>query len=183
VCGSAQEAGGRRTLQREQRVPPRSPRCASLWCGVTKLRYSDHLDILIALATYLALTPRMSRTSPGLAEGLSLPEVDVRNTLNGFPGVFRRSRNQSTDGESYYTLHARYALRQTDAEADLQTVAELRSELLSTLLQFVSHQAAQESSVDQFQRQLAHSLRATWIAAGAAVLAAVLAAVAAVVAR
>lgn len=150
---------------------------------MTKPRYSDHLDTLIALATYLALTPKISRTSPGLAADLSLPEIDVRSTLNGFPGVFRRSRNPSSEGESYYTLHARYALRKTEVEADLQNVAELRSDLLSTLLQFASHQAAQESSVDQFQRQLAHSLRATWIAAGAAVVAAILAAVAAIVAQ
>jgi len=150
---------------------------------MAQARYSEHLDTLIALATYLALTPRMSRTSPGLAADLSLPESDVRTTLDGFPGVFRKSRNPSSDGESFYTLHARYALRTSDAEGDLQNVAELRSELLSTLLQFASHQAAQESSVDQFQRQLAHNLRATWIAAGAAVVAAVLAAVAAVAAR
>jgi hypothetical protein len=150
---------------------------------VTKPRYLDHLDILIALATYLALTPRMSRTSPGLASGLSLPEADVRATLDAFPAVFRKSPKPSTEGEYYYTLHARYALREADAKADIQDVAELRSELLATLLQFVSHQAAQESSVDQFQRQLGHSLRATWIAAGAAVLAAVLAAVAAIVAQ
>lgn len=155
--------------------------CSSLWWVMTLPRYSDHLDTLIALATYLALTPKISRTSRGLAVDLSLPEDDVRTTLNSFPGVFRRSRNMSTEGESYYTLHARYALRKADAEG--QNLAELRSDLLSTLLQFVSQQAAQESSFDQFQGQLAHSLRATWVAAGAAVVAALLAATAAFFAR
>lgn len=115
---------------------------------MTLTRYSDHLDTLIVLATYLALTPKISRTSQGLATDLSLREHDVQTTLDGFPGVFRKSENRSAEGEWYYTLHARYALRKADAEG--QNLAELRSDLLSTLLQFVSHQAAQESSFDQF---------------------------------
>lgn len=146
-----------------------------------KPRYSDHLDTLIALATYLALTPKISRTSPGPANDLSLPEEDVRTTLNNFPGVFRRSRNLSSEREPFYTLHARYALRKSESPGAGQDLAELRSDQLSTLLQFASQQAAQESSYDQFQRQLAHNLRATWVAAGAAALAAILAAAAAII--
>ena len=125
---------------------------------MAKPRYADHLDTLIALTTYLALTPKISRTAPGLAADLSLAENDVRSTLNGFPGVFRRSRTPSSEGESYYTLHARYALRKTESDAEEQNLTALRSDLLSTLLQFASQQAAQESSFDQFQRQLAHNL-------------------------
>ena len=150
---------------------------------MTRPRYVDHLDTLIALATYLALTPKTSRTCRGLAIDLSLPEDEVRSALTGFPGVFRKSRNLSSEGEPFYTLHARYALRIADADAEAQDLAELRSDLLSALLQFASQQAAQESATDQFQRQLTHSLRGTWVAAGAAVVAAVLAAIAAIVAR
>jgi hypothetical protein len=146
---------------------------------MTTPRYTDHLGDLIALTTYLALTPKISRTPVWLARDLSLAEQAVRETLNGFPGLFRKSTRTSAEGEHFYTLHARYALRA--GEGDDTNQAELRSDLLSTLLQFASQQAAQETAYAQFQVQQAHTLRVTWVAAGAAIVAAVLAGVATVV--
>jgi hypothetical protein len=150
---------------------------------LAKPRYSDHLDVLVALATYLALTPKTSRTIPWLAKDLSLPEAAVRTALEGFPGIFRRSRRPSSVGEHFYTLHARFALRSTDADSETQALVELRSDLLSTVLQFVTQQAAQESSFEQFKHQQLQTLRATWVAAGAAIVAAIMAAVATVISK
>jgi hypothetical protein len=93
---------------------------------MSKPRYSDHLDALIALATYLASTPKTSRTPPWLAKDLSLSEEAVRSALDGFPGVCRKSQKVSSEGEHVYTLHARYALRDTEADAEMHGLAELR---------------------------------------------------------
>ena len=78
--------------------------------------YPKHLDTLIALVTYLALSVRKSRTAPGMATALSLDEDEVRTTLTTFTGISRRSTSASEKGELYFTLHARYALRAVDAD-------------------------------------------------------------------
>jgi hypothetical protein len=149
---------------------------------MSRPRYSDHLDVLVALTTYLALTPWASRTVPGLARDLSLPPEDVRAAVEGFPGVFRRSRNLSAEGEPYFTLHARYALRKADTANEAQVLVELRSDLLSTVLAFIAQQASHESTFEQFSRQQRHTLHVTWLAVGASIIAAAMAALATVVA-
>lgn len=146
-------------------------------------RYSDHMETLIALTTYLALTPSKSRTAKNVAMDLSLPEDEVRATLDGFPGTFRRSVNRSDAGEHFYTLHARYAMRAHDDAQDASAQAELRGEMLTTLLQFISHRAAQEGSMYQFTRQSAQARVGMWIAASAAMIAAVTSVIAAMVSR
>jgi hypothetical protein len=60
---------------------------------MTTARYTDHLGDLIALTTYLALTPKISRTPVWLARDLSLAEQSVRETLNGFQS--RRTRRRA----------------------------------------------------------------------------------------
>ncbi len=144
----------------------------------TPARYSKHLDVLIALVTYLALTSKKSRTAPGLASSLALEENDVRATFEAFPAIFRRSKNPSQDGEPFFTLHARYALRDVDAEDG--PLPDVRPELLKVLLDFVSQRAAAEAEEVRFQYELAHTARNAKVAAVAAVVAAVLAATAAI---
>ncbi|MET8860724.1 hypothetical protein [Streptomyces sp. NPDC004579] len=77
-------------------------------------RYDEHLDLLIALITYMALTRWRSRSPNGLASDLGLPESDVKRTLDEFPGLFRKSANiyvTAVGGQNSYTLHARFARR------------------------------------------------------------------------
>lgn len=139
------------------------------------LRYAEHLDHLIALTTYLALTPEVSRTPQGLARDLSLREDVARASLEGFPSIFRKSRRTSPEGERYYTLHARYALRTGGPQANQ---AELRSDLLSTVLLFISRQAEQELASAHSERQQRQALVASIVAAVAGIVAALLASLA-----
>lgn len=141
-------------------------------------RYTRYLDVLIALVTYLALTPNKSRTAPNLAIDLSLPLTDVEGTFDQFPGLFRRSKNTSAEGLHYYTLHGRYALR-TDTDGEVQV--EMRPELLQAMLTFVSQRAEAEASQERFHKTLNQAKTNAGIAAVASVLAAVAAIAAAIV--
>lgn len=80
----------------------------------TDRRYSDHLDLLLALITYLALTQWRSRSPNALATELCLPEEQIVSVLDGFPGLFRKNPElhpTAVGGQPSYTLHARYARR------------------------------------------------------------------------
>jgi hypothetical protein len=113
----------------------------------TTNRYADHIDVLTALITYLALTEKISRTPYFLARDLGLPKLQVSETLAGFPGIFRCSRRtgETPDGnQPYFTLHARYALRTLQEEDDQSAEAKLAPDLLRTLLDFVSARARSE---------------------------------------
>jgi hypothetical protein len=141
-------------------------------------RYSESLDILTALVTYLALTNRKSRTAPGLATDLSLPQAGVEAACAQFPGIFRRSARLSPDGLPYYTLHARYAMRTaSDDESDLP---ELHGDLLRVVLEFLVARAQAEQAEAHFALSLKSTERNARVAAMAALLSAV-AAIAAVI--
>ncbi|MCA1705160.1 MAG: hypothetical protein LC808_18645 [Actinobacteria bacterium] len=139
-------------------------------------RYADHIDVLTALVTYLALTEKISRTPYYLARDLGLPKAQVANALEAFPGIFRRSRRtgDTPDGpQPYFTLHARYALRSAQEEEEQATVGELAPDLLRMLLDFVSARArTEEETVRQERTQ-----KLTLITAGLAFVAALVAAV------
>jgi hypothetical protein len=134
-------------------------------------RYDEQLDILIALITYMALTRWRSRSSNGLAKDLGLSERAIKATLDGFPGIFRKSANlYPTDAgpQNSYTLHARFARRRprgVDAVSqqppNTQNLAllsdpeptqdgtgeELDAETLRALLDFVTGRAEAERAV------------------------------------
>ena len=159
-------------------------------------QYDDHLDMLIALITYLGLTRWRSRSPNGLARDLSLDETAVTRTLTAFPGLFRRSPDtRPTDAgpQHSYTLHARYALRRQQIElastgpdtpptslsdpTDAQegTGEELNAETLSALLDYVANQARAE-------REHSRHALGQWIAVLSAFVAAMAAVVAALIA-
>ncbi|MDT5029252.1 MAG: hypothetical protein QOE61_5678 [Micromonosporaceae bacterium] len=82
-------------------------------------RYNTHLEVLVALVSYLALTGWRSRTPNGLARDLGLDESRITDALVGFPGLFRRGTVAPTDAgpQHSYPVHARYARRRPRAEA------------------------------------------------------------------
>jgi hypothetical protein len=53
--------------------------------------YQEHLDLLIALVTYLGLSQWRSRSPNGLGRDLGWEETRISETRNRFPGLFRRS--------------------------------------------------------------------------------------------
>lgn len=138
--------------------------------------YTGHLDTVLALTTYLALTPKKSRTAGNLADDLSLPRDDVRSAFEAFPSLFRKSIRPSPNGEPYYTLTARYALR--GSEDDNGPDPELHVDILKILLDLVSQRVEAETAQIQSRR----NLRQARINSGIAAVAALIAAVASIVA-
>src|ERR1039457_3691506 len=130
--------------------------------------YSDRLDNLLALITYLALTRWRSRSPNGLSRDLGMGESAIIATLDTFPGLFRKSQAvYSTEAgpPNSYTLHARYAQRRpravdpvaqvpagtknlaalSDPESSQDgTGEELNADTLRSLLDFVTERARAE---------------------------------------
>jgi hypothetical protein len=132
--------------------------------------YTGHLDTVLALTTYLALTPKRSRTAVNLADDLSLPRDDVRGAFEAFPSLFRKSSTTSAAGEHYYTLTARYALRGSDD--DQGPDPEIQMDLLRILLDLVSRRVEAEATQSQFAGSLRQARFISIIAAAGAFIAA-----------
>jgi hypothetical protein len=166
--------------------------------GADHRRYDDHLDVLLALVTYMALCAWRSRSPNGLARDLGLDEMSITNALEGFPGLFRKSANsRPTDAgpQPSYTLHARYARRRprridpvrevpplTEDRASLSDPEpvqsgigeELDADTLRALLDFVTEQARAERESQQHVRSQRWLLAGVFVAAVASVIAAVI---------
>jgi hypothetical protein len=142
-------------------------------------KFSDHLDTLVALVTYLAMTRHKSRTPKRLARELSLDPDKVIYVLENFKGLFRKSQRKTDDSdEHYYSLQLRYARRWIeegagDDEDDPDPKAPLEAEYLSTLLSFISSQAEQEQAYRRQKSSNIATMIGAWIAAFAAILAAI----------
>lgn len=106
--------------------------------------YSRHLETLMAVVTHLAVHKWSIRQPRGIAKDLSIDEADVRDVLDTFKGLFRRSIKTSDDhGAPFYSLHLRFA-RQGSDENQQQDKAPLESEYLIPLLEFISENAREE---------------------------------------
>ena len=112
------------------------------------MRYSEHIDYLLASIVYLGTQPSFWARRPNyLAAELSLDEARMRRVLNGFPGIFRKSPKAAEHGEHYYSLQARYALR-----TDYNTVEKkvrippLPVETVRLMYEFVQKSADDERS-------------------------------------
>ncbi len=116
--------------------------------------YTDNFDTLVALITHLASTAYKSRTPPNIAEALSLQLDSVRNTLDQFPGFFRKSSDTTKSGEHYYTVHLRYARRKQE-RADGVESQPLDTDELVSLVNLVTHMVAQEQENSRLGVELA----------------------------
>ncbi|GII33018.1 hypothetical protein [Planotetraspora mira] len=133
-------------------------------------RYSEHLDVLLALITYFSLAEWRSRSPYWLAKDLGLSMPMVMSALDAFPGLFRKSRKvHPTDvgDQPAYTLHARYARRRertpmspggdestssTPTPPRRGSSEELDPDTLRALLDFVVEQARAERESDRHAR-------------------------------
>ncbi len=145
-----------------------------------KLKYSDHLDMLVALVTHLSATRFKSRTPNRLANSLGLDQGEVTRVLTGFRGLFRESRTtDSKTGEKFYTLHLRYALRSQDAgdEGSEDVSREpLPGDQLTALIDFIRHTSAQERLASTTALELKWTKLGVWITAAVATLGALISA-------
>jgi hypothetical protein len=169
---------------------------------ITDRRYSDHLDMLLALISYLALTQWRSRSPNALAAELFLPEERIVSVPDGFPGLFRKNPGlhpTAVGGQPSYTLHARYARRRPreinsavpglpKAASELVassapdpaqdgTGEELDADFLRMLLDFVSDQARAERESTQSRLAQRWLLLGVVVAAAASIVAAIIQAV------
>ena len=107
----------------------------------TRLKYSDHVDILVAAIQYLSRSGPWARTPSFMANELGLDADQLKTVFDGFPGIFRRSRQPAkhTDGtEHFYSLQARFAQRADYSTSDRETkINPLTPEEIAQLLEFV----------------------------------------------
>ena len=163
--------------------------------------YSNHLDNLLALITYLALARWRSRSPNGLSRDLGIDESAITATLDGFPGLFRKSQEVFTTAagpQNSYTLHARYAQRRprgfdpvAKVPAGTKNLAalpdpessqdghgeELNADTLRTLLDFVIERARAERETYHQARSQLFLIVGVFVAAVASVPAAVIQAI------
>ncbi len=114
------------------------------------MSYSQNLDVLIALISHLGLCNQKSRTPTFIAKDLGIEVSKIQDSLEGFSGIFRRSKNKSKSGESYYTLQIRFALRgsQYSDETEGKEGTALEIDHIISLMNFVSDQAQKEQDAD-----------------------------------
>lgn len=84
------------------------------------MRYSAHIDYLVASVLYLGIQDNWwARTPKAMAHELSLEETELRTVFEGFAGIFRKSHivDEAT-GQHMYALQARYAQKDGKAPPD-----------------------------------------------------------------
>jgi hypothetical protein len=128
--------------------------------------YSDNLDILNALITYLAMTDNKSNTPSFIAKSLGLDVSKVKNTLQEFDGLFRESTHSSEEGEKYYTLQLRYSRRWIrGSNSENKPTEALSAEYLDILLNFVTRMVEQEQTTQRQSLSNTATQTAAWIVA------------------
>jgi len=136
------------------------------------MKYSKHVDYLIASVIYMATHKRWwARTPTNLGKELSLDAGKLRLLFEGFPGIFRKSPRPSGNGEHYYSLQARYAQR-TDytAKEEKIDIPPLDTDKTRLIYDFILKSADDERTRVR-----------TWTGNGIAVTAAVISAIAAII--
>jgi hypothetical protein len=107
--------------------------------------YSKQFELLTALVTYMAMDKTAMRQPKWFANQLSTDINVVKAVLGEFKGLFHESVSKSKDyGDSYYSLHLRYARQELD-ENEKQVRKPLQLEDLMGLLDFISKRAAEET--------------------------------------
>ncbi len=131
------------------------------------LSYSKNIDYLVSSILYLGShTFYWARTPSSMSAELSMDESKLLAVLEGFPGLFRKSRSTASNGQPYFSLQARYALREggdTSEPDKISCIEPLGTDRMELLIEFVLKMAEHEKTD-------ARSFVTNWIAVGAAVL-------------
>ena len=138
------------------------------------LRYSDHVDYLIAAVIYLGTQQDYwARTPENLSRELSLDESKLVVVFNGFPGIFRKSMEPSESGQHFYSLQARHAQRFDFSHIEQKTsIPPLATDKIRLIYEFILNSAQSERDRTR-----------VWASNSIAVVAAIIAAAAAVFGR
>lgn len=152
--------------------------------GADSKFYSENMDTLVALISYLATMKNLSRSPTMIARTLGLEASKVIYALKHGKALFRESKGISSgSGEHFYTLHTRYGLRSQGDEDDGGDVARdpLTPDQISPLIEFVTRMAEQEHESRRMMTMVAEardsarqsrqwSMITTIVAAGVALL-------------
>ena len=127
--------------------------------------YSDHLEVLVAAVTHLAMGKWAFRQAKTLAKDMSIDANEVAVVLDEFKGLFRKSVGASNDPfEQYYCLHLRYTRQYNEDEKAERPPLDTQN--LMTLLEFISRKANQED-------QRSGAIRAALVTAGVSLVASI----------
>lgn len=131
--------------------------------------YSSNIDYLVSSILYLGShTYYWARTPSGMSSELTLDELRLQQVFDGFPGLFRKSKTRSKNGQPYYSLQARYALREggdTSEPDKVSYIKPLETDRMELLINFVLQMAEHEKSD-------ARNSATNWVAVIAAVVSA-----------
>ena len=112
------------------------------------MRYSTHIDYLVASVLYLGIQDYWWARSPKeMARERSLDETKLQAVFEGFPGIFRRSTRLNADnGQHMYSLQARYAQKdgKTPPDKQISYIPPLDTEKIRMLLDFILKSADDE---------------------------------------
>lgn len=112
--------------------------------------YSEHLEVLTAVITHLAMGKWARRTVRGLGDASQLDEEKVQAVLDNFSSLFKKYKTPSKKtGSPYYALHLRHARQWVEGEdkdnGEQAQKEPLDPQYLTILLEFISHRAQEET--------------------------------------
>lgn len=142
------------------------------------MKYAQNIDYLVSAILYLGTHSwYWARTPTNMAKELSLSPDKLRQVLESFPSVFRKSTKPSGNGEHFYSLQARYALREgedTNEPDEVSYIKPLETGQVEMLLNFVVKMV-------EYEKSDTRARWSSWIAVGAAIVSAGAAIIVAVV--
>jgi hypothetical protein len=117
------------------------------------MKYSEDIDYLLAAVLYLgSSTYWWGRTPERLADALGLNETRLSLVLDGYPGLFRKSKNRHDNGQVSYSLQARYAEFDSKDGKEPKTSSDIppiSTEKIKFVLDFIHKMVEQEKTDDR----------------------------------
>lgn len=140
------------------------------------MRYREQIDYLVSSLVYLGTHSYYWARSPSnLASELSLDAKRLQDVFESFPGLYRKSKSKTANGEHYYAVQARYAQRggeDTSEPEKISYIEPLSTEQLRLIIDFVQQSAEAERAGRRAWITNTVSTLAAFVAAGAAIFAA-----------
>lgn len=140
------------------------------------MKYADNIDYLVSSIMYLGSHSYFwARTPDNMASELALDATRLEAVFDAFPGLFRKSQTRAQNGQPFYALQARYALRKggdTKEPNQISSIETLSTERLQLLVDFVVKMSEQETAAAENARTNRTAVMAAVISAGAAIVSA-----------
>lgn len=117
--------------------------------------FTRDFHILTALICHLSSTHWSSRTSSEMAGSLAMERNELIRVLNGYPGFFRKSKNNKPGThEEMFTVHFRYALRRKDPVSSATVSEALSSEHITVMLNLLTEMIVAEGEERRLEKDI-----------------------------